>query len=306
MSATLHDAAWHAKRARVIGGSEIAALFDCQPPYAMSKFALWHVKAGNTPPPPVDNERVRWGNRLERVIAEIAAAENGWTIEPGQHVADPTTPGLGATLDFTITNAQAGLGALEIKNTDWLQHRRAWLNNEPPPHILLQLQHQLAATGYKWGVVVALVGGNQLEQYPYEAKPNLIAEIRRRVTAFWRSIDDGVPPPVDASDSATAILKALYPDPVDEIADLTADNELPEICAGILHSAEKRKAIEKAEAEFKNRLRDKLGAHLAADAQGFRIRVAVTAEKPDRVAQPGEVIKGRASSQRFTIKELTT
>ena len=38
--------------------------------------------------------------------------------------------------------------------------------------------------------------------------------------------------------------------------------------------------------------------------RGFRIRVAVTPEKPDRVADPGEIIKGRAASRRLSIKEL--
>lgn len=306
----MHTPEWHQQRSQVVGGSEIAALFGCQPDYAMSHYALWHVKAGKAPPPVVDNERVHWGNRLEKVIAEIAALENGWTLEQGAHVRDATTPGLGATLDFTIVDDGkgnlTGPGALEIKNSDWLQHKRTWVDGEPPLHILLQLMHQLASTGYKWGVVVALVGGNRLEQYRYEAKPKLIAEIRRRVAAFWKSIDEDKAPPVDGSDSATAILKALYPQMIDEIADLTQDNELPEICSGMLHAAEQRKALEKLEAEYKNRLRAKIGPHLAAETTGFRVRVSVTEGKPDREALPGEIIKGRAASQRFTVKELNT
>lgn len=306
MSATIPADEWHAIRARHVGGSEVAALFGVQPDYAMSHYALWHVKAGLAPPPVVDNPRVKWGLRLERAIADAAAEENGWTIEPGGYRTDETTPGLGCTLDFVIAAdpAEEGPGVLEIKNADWLVHRRSWSDGEPPLHILLQLQHQLAATGYGWGVVGCLVGGNDLRLYRYKARPKLIGEIRAKVAAFWASIDAGKPPPVDGSDSATAVLRALYPEPVDEIADLTADNELPGLCADLLNASERRRAAEKDEQAAKNAIAAKLGNHLAAECEGFRIRVAVTPEKPDRVAEPGEIIKGRAASRRLSIKEL--
>ncbi len=46
-----NPAEWHAQRARNVGASEIAALFGVQPDYALSHYALWHVKAGKAPPP---------------------------------------------------------------------------------------------------------------------------------------------------------------------------------------------------------------------------------------------------------------
>src|SRR5271156_6334970 len=97
-----HSPDWHARRSRVIGGSEIAALYQVQQPYQMGLYALWHYKAGNIDPPPVDNERVDWGNRLEAIIAEWAADEEGWKTTKGFHVVDATTPGLGCTLDYQI------------------------------------------------------------------------------------------------------------------------------------------------------------------------------------------------------------
>ncbi len=296
------DAEWHAIRARNVGGSEVAALFGVQHDYALSHYALWMVKAGRVPPPVVDNPRVAWGLRLETAIAEAAAEQEGWTIRRGGYVTDPTTPGMGCTLDFVIEQ-EGNPGLLEIKNADWLAHRRAWADGEPPLQILLQLQHQAACTGYRWGVVACLVGGNDLRLYRYEARPKLLADIRARVRAFWTSIADNKPPPVDGSASATAVLRAMYAPVEQEIADLRGDNEFPEICAAYLRAAERRKAAADEEALHRNRLIEKIGPHLVAETEGFLIRVAVTPPKPDRAAKPGEIIKGRAEARRYSVRE---
>ena len=296
---------WHAARARYVGGSEVAALFGIQPDYAPSLYALWHIKAGNAPPPEVANPRVTWGLRLEEAIAHAVAEERGWTIERGGHVVDPEGSGCAVTLDFTAHDpARPDPGCLEIKNADWLAHRRSWVDGEPPEHILLQLQQQLLCTGRTWGVVACLVGGNDLRVYPYEARPKLQALIRAKVRAFWQSIAAGREPPPDGSDAASAVLRALYAKTVDEEADLTADNALPDICARLLDAAERRRAAEKAEALAKNELAAKLGPHTRAIAQGFRISVAVTVEKPPRPAAPDEIIPGRKEARRLTVKEL--
>lgn len=305
MSAVHNTEAWHAARAQAVGGSEVAALFGVQPAYALSHYALWHVKAGYVPAPPVDNDRVKWGLRLEEPIARGIAEDNGWTIQRGGHVIDPTTPGMACTLDFIARDpARSDPGALEIKNVDAIQHARTWTDGEPPLHILLQLQHQLACTGYAWGAIGGLAGGNTPHVYRYEAKPGLIAQIRDRVTAFWQSIADGKPPPVDGSDGAAAVLRALYPEVYDELIDLRQDNELPSICAGYLQAVADRKAADKAEAEWKARLVEKVGPHARIQAAGFWINVPVTPEKPSRIAEPGEVISGRKETRRYTVKEM--
>ena len=170
-------------------------------------------------------------------------------------------------------------------------------------HIGLQLQHQLACTGYTWGVVACLAGGNTPHLYRYEAKPRLIATIRQRVAEFWDSIAAGREPLVDGSDSAAAIIRALHPEVVDEAVDLSADNELPDVCARLLAAAEARKAAEKLEAEAKNQLAAKLGGHARAFALGYRINVAVTPEKAPAPAPEGYLLPGRKEVRRITVKE---
>ena len=135
--------AWHAARARVVGASEVAALFGCSP--HTSHWSLWQIKAGRVAAPDLSgDQRVTWGLRLESVIADAVAEERGWTILPGGHRTSSRVEGWGCTLDREI--GDRGGGVLEVKNVDWLVRKREW-GDEPPPHILLQLQAQLGVTG---------------------------------------------------------------------------------------------------------------------------------------------------------------
>lgn len=301
-------AEWHALRAKHVGASEVATLFGQQPDYAPGLFALWHAKAGIVPPAPVDNPRVRWGLLLEEAITEAASADEGWAVQPGQYAS---LDGLGATLDRIIAEPgrqerEAGFtgpGVLELKNADWLVHKRSW-GEEPPTHILLQLQAQLLATGYGWGAVAVLVGGNDLRIYRYAARPKLQAAIAARVAAFWQTIRDGKRPDPDGSDSAFRTLRELAPEVADAPADLSANNEAPELAADFLRLGEQRREIEAREAEVKARLFDLLGPHRFAIVTGFRIAQAVTAEREPRPARPGEIIPGRKESRRLIVSEL--
>ena len=146
-------------RSQFIGSSEIAALFDVHP--FMSRWELWQVKAGHLQATDLsDVERVQWGTRLEDAIAAGLAEQYKWTVERhGVSMAHPTVPGMQAKPDYQITGPDArGNGILEIKNVDYLQWRK-WENEEPPLAYILQLQHQLACTGLKWGRIGYLIGG---------------------------------------------------------------------------------------------------------------------------------------------------
>jgi predicted phage-related endonuclease len=311
-----HDSPeWHALRARHVGGSEIAALFDLAsedtPNYLRSRFALWHIKSGRVPEPKVDNPRADWGLMLEVAIAAGAAKANNWSIRKGGYVEDNTCPGLGCTLDFIIDEdpEEEGPGDLEIKNVDWMVHKRSWTGDEPPPHILLQHQHQLAATGHTWGAVVALVGGNDLRTYRYKARPKLIEDIRRRVREFWASIDAGKEPPVDGSDSASAVLAALYPEIVDDAVDMRESNEWAEAAHGLYMAAEARRAANDDYDLAKNRVVKLLDGHKRGWGNGWAVNTSITAENPGKAiteAEVGKIVGKRKESRSYTAKEMTT
>ncbi|WP_424140856.1 YqaJ viral recombinase family protein [Roseomonas chloroacetimidivorans] len=300
--------AWHAIRAQHIGASEVATLFSVQPEYMPGLFALWQVKAGRIPPENVDNARTRAGLALEEAIALLAAEREGWKVQPGQYAK---RGGLGATLDRIIAEPGpndtdcSGPGVLELKNADWLIHKREW-GTEPPRHILLQLQAQMLASGFTWGAVAVLVGGNDVRIYRYRPRPRIQAAIAQRVDAFWASVKAGRVPNADGSDGTWRALQVLEPEIVDEEADLTAAAEEAAACAAALAAARQAKRdAEKREGEARNRLAQLLGGHRWGRAGDFLISAAEVAAVPDREAKPGEIIKGRAGSRRIIVKEVT-
>jgi predicted phage-related endonuclease len=298
--------AWHAIRAQHIGASEVATLFGVAPDYMPGLFALWNVKAGRVPAEDVDNSRTRWGLLLEDAIAAGAADQEGWDVQPGQYAS---RGGLGATLDRIIAapgpndSECSGPGVLELKNSDWLAHKKSW-GTEPPVHILLQLQAQMLASGFTWGAVAVLVGGNDLRIYRYRPRPKLQAEIAARVAAFWDSVKAGQVPNADGSDATFRALRILSPEVEDEPADL---GEAAEEAAALAAEREAARAAEKeAEARRKAadaRLLQLLGSHRWALVPGWTVSQVVTPAKEPRPAKPNEIISGRAESRRISVKE---
>ena len=299
-----HTPEWYEIRKANVGGSEVAALRGHQPAYGLSRYALWYVKAGKIEAPHTSPERAEWGQEFEPTIARIAAKKSGWKIYKGSYVTDDTTPGMGASLDYVIEEpgeaetkkGWTGPGALQVKMVDWLQHKRGWTGNQPPLHIILQLQHELACTGWGWGYVACLIGGNDLKLYPYEARPRAVDMLRSDVAEFWQSIRDNRPPQVDGSDTTEDALRLMFPviDPDPDPVDMTDDPELSEICFGVITAAADRLAAEKIEQEYKNRLRARMADHKCAVADGYRIDVSIT-----------PATETRKETRRLNVKEYT-
>jgi len=260
---------WHKLREQSIGASEVAALFGLSP--FTTKFELWAKKSGKVVAKTADNPRMLWGRKLERVIAEGIAEQEGWTLsEPEGYYTNDNCKGMGATPDFFVSMpAREGLGCLEIKNIDYQQFRRDW-QPEPPFQYLLQLQAQLACTGQQWGVIGAFVGGNSFELYPYDRHEPTIAKIEQAVKEFWQSVHDGKEPEIDGQDYD--IIKDLHKIKAGNQVDLTGDNQLPELCSGLLKIAEERKEKEKEEKRLKAEIINKLGDAELATATGYFIK----------------------------------
>ena len=251
---------WLALRRKFIGGSEIAALFNMQPDYAPSTFSLWQDRAGRALLPEIeDNARMRWGRMLEADIAQWAAEANGWHIETGGFAIDDTCPGLSATLDYRIvahTETEPGLtgpGVIECKAVDWLTWTRGW-GRTPTLSIELQLQHQLAATGWEWGAICVSIGMDEPTVFKRKARPDLVDAIRAKVSAFWASVEAGTPPEVDDSDSTAATLRALYPVVEDKQADIPEwiAEDLHRHCSELVIERETVKAADKRAVGHRN------------------------------------------------------
>jgi predicted phage-related endonuclease len=292
----LGDPDWEFRSTHV-GASECAALFDCSP--YLTRFELWHRRKGNIDSPDLSGvERVEWGLRLEPAIIAAAADRWGYQLEETPRRLS-NERGLGGHPDQLATD-ERGPGIIEIKTADWLVFKQ-W-GSEPPEHYLLQAIAYAGLAGRSWCDIVVLVGGNRLERFCYDFRPKIYGEIERRVEAFWQSIEANDPPPADYTRDLDTIAD-LYRDGTDEVVDLTADNLAHEAAAAFLFAKEARLDAEKKEDAAKAELMDKMGAASVATLNGFLVRATTVAAVPERVAEPGEIIKGRRAYRRITVKE---
>jgi putative phage-type endonuclease len=210
--ATAHDhltrEAWLATRRQSLGASDAPIALGLSP--YKSPLTLYVDKLGLDPGAEEESEPVRWGHLLEGVIRKEYAHRVGREIAyvPLRIYRSREYAWMSATLDGLMLS-EAGPGVLEIKTT----HPRNELEwaEEPPEMHQIQVQHQLSVTGCTWGVIVVLIGGQQLRCYPVARNEPFIAGMRERLFAFWASVQTRTPPAIDGSRAARTLLKALYP-----------------------------------------------------------------------------------------------
>jgi putative phage-type endonuclease len=188
---------WLALRANDITSTEVSALFGLSPYTTL--FELWHRKKEKTIVELEVNERMKWGLRLQDSIAEGSAIDNSWKVRRMDEYMRIPSMRMGSSFDFEIIENTRGL--LEVKNVDALAFREGWLidgdNVEAPPHIEIQVQHQIAVSGHDFAYIAALVGGNRIVYIKREPDQNVISSIKQRVAQFWLSIDKDQPPAPD-------------------------------------------------------------------------------------------------------------
>jgi predicted phage-related endonuclease len=80
---------------------------------------------------------------------------------------------------------------------------------EAPPHIEMQLQHQMMVSGRSFAFIGALIGGNQIKLLKREPDEKVYKAILKKTQVFWNSIEDNKPPDPDFSRDADTI-RALY------------------------------------------------------------------------------------------------
>jgi putative phage-type endonuclease len=246
---------WLAMRKLDVTSTESAALFGMSP--YVTHYDLWHRKKTGLVPEFVVNERMKWGNRLEAAIAHGIAEEQGWEIRPmKEYFRDPDMR-MGSSFDFVITNLGEPVH-LEIKNVDYLAFRDGWIEHEDgsieaPEHIEMQVQHQMAVSGFKRAFIGAFIAGNRGVVIERLRDDDVIAAIRAKVADFWRTVDAGLEPePVMPGDAEVIIRMNQYAKP-GKILSAEGDDTLAEMlerykkAAAAEKNAKEDKEVAKAE-----------------------------------------------------------
>lgn len=207
---------WLELRKKDVTSTESAALFGMSP--YLTHFDLWHRKRTGIVPEFKTNDRMAWGNRLEAAIAYGIAEEQGWEVKPMKEYMRDQDARMGSSFDFVITNLGEPVH-LEIKNVDYLAFRDGWIEHddgsiEAPEHIELQVQHQMAVSGFKRAFIGAFIGGNRGVVIERMRDDDVIAAIRAKVANFWRTVDAGLEPdPVMPGDAEVLIRLNQYAQP---------------------------------------------------------------------------------------------
>lgn len=302
---------WLQLRRQNIGGTEAAALFGVSP--YMTKFELWHMKAGTIPEPDFDdNERVQAGQFLEPAIAAWAADKWGMKIRKvHRYIRHPGIAGMACTLDYEAFGTNEGFIPVEIKNVDSWIFKNEWECQgdeiiNAPLHIMLQNQHQIGCVGAPYGWIIANVGGNSLKRMKLAARPAMIGMIEQEIPLFWQSVKDGVPPkPNFQEDAETLARMHLYSRESEAPVDFTGNNRLVEVCHEYLTASAKESGGKKERLAAKAEILSIIGDARIATCGDLTIKAATTAESPGQVITAemiGEVVGKRAASRSISIK----
>lgn len=267
---------WHQLRAPNINSTEVAALFNLSP--YMTKFELWHRKKDQQIVTLEDNERMRWGNRLQASIATGIAEDEGWKVRRmNRYIFDPEKR-LGSSFDYEIVSD----GLLECKNVDTLQFRDGWMfdddgNCEAPPHIEIQLQQQLWVAKKQFGWIAALVGGNQLQKIKREPDQKIWDAILTEASKFWASIAENKAPNPDYARDAEFIFTLFGSTVAGKSIDVRDDKRLLELAMSYRVFSEQMKKSETERKAIKAQLLELVGDAEKALGESFTLSASAIA-----------------------------
>lgn len=205
------SAQWHAARQSGLGGSDMAAV--CGLDQYKSPLEVWYDKTGQPAPrrdDPVLDEAALMGHLLEPIVAQRFTALTGLECWEGPGTLQSTLhPWMIANLDrFTIEDGEPGVVEAKTRSSYALAE---WLEGVPTGP-LIQVQHYLAVTGWRFGYAAALIGGQRTIVHRIERDDDLIADLVKIGADFMEYVNSRTTPPVDGSVATGLLLDRLYTD----------------------------------------------------------------------------------------------
>jgi putative phage-type endonuclease len=314
---------WLAMRREDLTSTESSALFGVSP--YNTEYQLYHVKRGDVDGGIEQNERMKWGNRLEAAIAEGVAEDYGLIVETFKVYVRLRDRRIGSSFDYKIVGItdtfegddetyrdlfrQLGEGLLEIKNVDGFIFRKSWSEEdsevEAPPHIEFQVQHQMLVSGLQWGVLAPLVNGNTPKP-TYRVQSDKVHEgILKKAQAFWSKVDAGTPPEPDFYRDGDTIGKLLLDDD-DTEEDMTDNQYLAQLCQEEIEAGIAKREAEKEQKAKKAEILTIIGHHRKVVVCGINVNAKTVKGSDGKTLTPddiGERIGARKGGTRIRISQ---
>ena len=253
---------WLAVRRGGIGSSDAASAIGLSP--YKSPLELWLEKTGQAGAflkndVEDDTAATYWGTLLEPIVAAHYTKRTGHRVRRVNAVLqhpEPTCSWMLANIDREVIGAKE-VQILECK-TAGLQGARLWKDGVPE-YVQLQVMHQLAVTGKQAADVAVLIGGQQLEIHRIERDEGMICNLIELERAFWKKVEQGVPPAADGSESSDQALRCLYPSDTGHTVDFRDDVTLSKAFADLTHTRQVLNDFGKLEARLKQQIQQAMG-----------------------------------------------
>lgn len=227
---------WLEARKQDITSTDMAALLGLSK--FKSRFALWHEKkSGIVANEFVENERTKWGKRLQNVIAHGICQDEGWQgTDLGLFYIRDEQRRMACSLDVDVECPIRGRGLLEVKNVGGDAFAASWTEDTAPAYYEIQLMQEMhlarrAGIDISWGVIGALVGGNKPVLYFRDYDPEIGAMFDAEVERFWLSIEDGEEPKPDYAIDGPMLTKLRGAVQEKNTIDISTNNRVYELIA---------------------------------------------------------------------------
>lgn len=275
---------WLELRSKNLNSTDVSALFGVNP--YLTEFELWHRLKEPTVQEFASTERMSWGNALEAAIANEAARVNGWTIEPFKDYWYLPESRLGSSFDFALSPINGVYSTLlEVKNVDTMAYNKNWIEHsdddiEAPPHIELQVQHQMLITGFSTVYICALVGGNTLKVLKREVNPSIQDMILKKSAKFWESIDSGVPPKINYERDSEFLIDLYNHAEPNKVLDAKSDYVLDALVSGYNTVSAGIKELETQKDMWKAKILEHISDNEKVLGSNYTISAGITPECP--------------------------
>lgn len=214
------------ERRQIIGATDISAIVN-KSPYGRTGHDVYMDKLGLSPPTE-PSIRMRRGLHDEPFVAELYAEQTGLRLGTAEFCQMKAHPFIGGHPDYLIYNGSMDRG-LECKTVAWLDPEK-WGEagtDKIPEGFFIQCQWYMMLTGLDLWDLAVLDGGGGLRIYPLERHARLIDHLLKEGVSFWMNhIEPKIPPPVDSSESAAKMLKAVWPQHTEEVKEADKDTDV--------------------------------------------------------------------------------
>lgn len=238
---------------KTVSGTQAACLLSLSP-YG-TPWTVYQYLAAGARGPDLDDFRVRLGLKLQRPILELVAedlrlevVDNG-TDEYTRHPSEP----VGCTRDGLVICPSRGKGLVQVKNVA-ADQAMAWKDGLAPPHVEIQLQHEMLAEQAQWGIIAALIGGGELLLLERRPSPKWQGRILKAARSMVALVAAGTPPPAFGHEAEAELLAELYPNKVPKKALDSEDPRLVEAAENYRMAAAKESEAKKAKAQARTLL----------------------------------------------------